>query len=646
MKFFYCIFLILLNYSISLSQNSKFPTLKTEVWNGFEKEIFDFKGRTAWVKKPKTPKPGNPWVWRAYFPDWHTQVDSILLERGFHIVYINTNNMYGSPNAMQIWDDFHAYLVKNWSFLYKVALEGVSRGGLYVYNWAKRNPLKVSCIYAEAPVCDFKSWPLKNGNLVDWQELLRAYNFTNEQAMAYNDNPIDNLKGLAACNVPILHSISLEDRIVPNEENTFPLINNYIKFGGKASVWPMTKGKATLQGHHFTIENPERIADFIEQNTLPITSFLPSENFHKYGTMLKNSFAKFSKEKIGRIAFMGGSITESLGWRDKISQYLTEKFPETKFEFINAGIASTGSTPGAFRLEKDVLSKGKIDLLIEEAAVNDRTNGFSSTAQIRGMEGIVRHALMENPEMDIVFLHFVDPDKIKEYSNGKIPIEIYNHDKVAEHYNLGVLNLAKEVTDRINAGEFTWNDDFKDLHPSIFGQEVYFQSLKTFFNFCFENINEAYYPESAILPNVLDSFNYSNAKYLSVASAHNLKNWEILPSWKPSDKIATRKQFVNIPALVSTTVDAEFSLTFEGTAIGICINSGPDAGKLEYTIDGKKYEKQDLFTQWSSYLHLPWYIMLDDELKVQKHILKVKISKDKNPKSQGNACRIMYFLVN
>lgn len=646
MKLVYSIFLILLNYSISFSQISKLPILKTEVWKGFEIETFNFEGRTAWIKKPKTPKPGNPWVWRAHFPDWHTQTDSILLERGFHVVYINTNNMYGSPASMQIWDNFHSYLVKNWSFSNKVALVGVSRGGLYVYNWAKRNPLKVSCIYAEAPVCDFKSWPLKNGNPVDWEELLKAYNFTNEQALAYNDNPIDNLKGLAACNVPILHSISLEDKIVPNEENTFPLINSYVRLGGKASVWPMTKGIITLQGHHFTIENPGKIADFIEQNTLPITNFLPSTNFHKYGTMVKNSFRKFSKEKIGRIAFMGGSITESPGWRDKISQYFREKFPETTFEFINAGIASTGSTPGAFRIESEVFSKGKIDLLIEEAAVNDRTNGFSSKAQIRGMEGIVRHALIENPKMDIVLLHFVDPDKIKEYSEGITPIEIQNHNKVADHYNLGVINLAKEVTDRINAGEFNWIDDFKNLHPSPFGQEIYFQSLKSFFNYCFENINEGYTAESATLPNPLDSFNYSNGKYLSVSLANDLKNWEFLPSWKPSDNIATRKQFVNIPALVSNIVDAEFSLTFEGTAVGICINSGPDAGILEYTIDGKKYEKKDLFTQWSRSLHLPWYIILDDELKDQKHTLKVKISKDKNPKSLGNACRILYFLVN
>jgi sialidase-1 len=71
-----------------------------------------------------------------------------------------------------------------------------------------------------------------------------------------------------------------------------------------------------------------------------------------------------------------------------------------------------GSTPGAFRFERDVLCKGKVDLLFIDAAVNDRVNGFGTVEQILGMEGIVRHARESNPATDIVIMHFVDPDKM------------------------------------------------------------------------------------------------------------------------------------------------------------------------------------------------------------------------------------------
>jgi hypothetical protein len=103
---------------------------------------------------------------------------------------------------------------------------------------------------------------------------------------------------------------------------------------------------------------------------------------------------------------------------------------------------------------------------------------------------------------------------------------------------------------------------------------------------------------------------------------------------------------MNRPALVATEAGAEMELTFSGKAIGICIASGPDAGMIEYSIDGKPFKKKDLFTQWSRVIHLPWYIVLEEELKNKQHRIRIRMSADKNEKSKGNACRILYFLVN
>ena len=184
---------------------------------------------------------------------------------------------------------------------------------------------------------------------------------------------------------------------------------------------------------------------------------------------------------MGRVAFLGGSITYNPGWREMVCDYLQKRFPQTTFQFINAGIPSTGSTPGAMRLVRDVLSKGPIDLLFEEAAVNDATNGIKPEVQLRGMEGIIRQALASNPAMDIVMLHFADQDKMADYNRGAIPTVIVQHEKVAEYYGISSINLAKEVNDRILNGEFTWRDDFKNLHPSPFGQEIYFRTIAHFF---------------------------------------------------------------------------------------------------------------------------------------------------------------------
>ena len=649
MKHILLLLMCLLFISDVFAQNQR-DTTYTDQRQGFEREHFVFQGRKVWLIKPTKGLPGKPWVWRAHFPEWHTEVDSILLSEGFHIVYLNTNDMFGSNAAMQIWDAFYEYLVRQRGFSPIVALEGVSRGGLYVYQWAKRNPLKVSCIYAEAPVCDIKSWPggkgKGKGSPQDWNKLLTEYQFSEEDALGFLDNPMDNLQGLAACKIPILHSVSLKDSIVPYLENTFPLVQRYINLGGPATIMPMTKGKQTLEGHHFPIENPERIAQFIKFHTLQKGSPLPASDFHVLRSDFQHSFLKFKNEKKGVVAFMGGSITESDGWRNKVCQYLKEKFPETAFEFINAGIASTGSTPGAFRLPSEVLTKGKIDLLFEEAAVNDRTNGFDSLAQIRGMEGIVRQAKRSNPKMDIVLMHFVDPEKLIDYQHGVIPSEIQNHERVAEHYQVNSIHLAKEVFERIKNKEFTWADDFKDLHPSPFGQEVYFQSIKTFLNNAFNPLSKNDVNTAYTLPNILNDGSYDKGRYLSIKNAEIKSDFLIIDSWKPKDGAGTRKQYVNIPALIGEKPDATFQLEFTGNTIGICVASGPDAGVISYSIDGKPFKKLDLFTVWSENLHLPWYLMLGQSLNEKKHILRVRILSEKNQKSKGNACRILHFLVN
>ena len=66
----------------------------------------------------------------------------------------------------------------------------------------------------------------------------------------------------------------------------------------------------------------------------------------------------------------------------------------------------------------------------------------------------------------------------------------------------------------------------------------------------------------------------------------------------------TRAGFVNVPVLLAENPGAEIEFTFQGTAVGIAVVSGPDAGIITYSIDGKKEQSVDLFTKWSRNLHL------------------------------------------
>ncbi len=372
---------------------------------------------------------------------------------------------------------------------------------------------------------------------------------------------------------------------------------------------------------------------------------LQSADYHIHRNSLTNSFRKFQEEKIGRVAFLGGSITYNPGWRDSVCAYLQQKFPDTEFEFIAAGIPSMGSTPGAFRFSRDVLKNGPVDLLFEEAAVNDDTNMRGEDEVIRAMEGIVRHAKSANKMCDVVFMYFVDPGKMEHYRNGEIPDEIQWHEKVAQHYSVSAINLAKEVTERIDAGEFDWENDFKDLHPSPFGQGVYARSIIQFL----EDELELYANVDAnvdILPEPLDNFCYEMGKLVQPGPRKSIKGWTMIDNWKPDNDAGTRDGYVHVPMLVGEYPGQIIKFRFKGTAVGIAVAAGPNAGVIEYSVDNAPWRKFDLFTEWSKNLYLPWYCTLENDLKNRNHTLQIRLAKDQNPESTGRKCILRHFFYN
>ena len=377
----------------------------------------------------------------------------------------------------------------------------------------------------------------------------------------------------------------------------------------------------------------------------PSRDTLPPSDYFSVRNGLPQTFHAIAVEKSATVAFLGGSITYNPGWRDKTCAWLQEKFPTTHFHFIAAGIPSLGSLPHAFRLQRDVLDSGRVDLLFVETAVNDRVNGTDSLTQIRALEGIVRHAKKSNPSIDIVFMSFADPAKTKDYEQGNIPPEVANHERVAGYYGCPSINLAKEVHDKLTHGEFSWEKDFKDIHPSPFGQELYFAAMKDLLTTCLDS-SRVGRPAGRALPAPLDKASLVNGSYYNINNAKHDKGWNYDKAWQPGDSLATRPGFVNVPMLVATTPGATLTLPFNGTAIGMAVISGGDAGIISWSVDDGPAKKTDLYTNWSSFLHLPWYVLFSAGLKDGPHLLRLTIDETKNPGSKGTACRIVYFLVN
>ena len=229
-----------------------FPGIKGE-WRGFD--IYREGGNT--VVTPKKAAEGKPWVWRARFFDHQPQFDVAMLHKGYHLVYCHVGGRYGSPKAVKIWNSYYKTLTEEHGFAKKPILEGMSRGGLIIYNWAVANPDKVAAIYGDAPVMDFKSWP---GHTKP--EILRMYGFKSaEEAKAFKLNPVDNLEPLAKAGIPIIHVVGDLDKLVPVAENTAIAEKRYKEMGGVFVVIHKQVGH-----HPHSLEDPTPIVEFMEKH--------------------------------------------------------------------------------------------------------------------------------------------------------------------------------------------------------------------------------------------------------------------------------------------------------------------------------------------------------------------------------------------
>lgn len=269
-----CLFLVAGNVSLHAenSLSAGFPEFPGKVsdWNGFLRHDFEVDGKPVLVVSPKTPAEGRPWVWHGEFFGHKPAPDIALLHKGFHIVYMSVPNMLGSPTAVEHWNKFYAELTGKYGFSRKVALVGLSRGGLYCYNWAIANPEQVACIYGDAPVCDFKSWPggkgEGKGSPGDWKLVLETYHLPDEAAaMSYPGNPVDNLAPLAKAKVPLLHVYGDADDVVPWKENTGLIAQRYAALGGEITLIP----KPGIGHHPHGLEDSTPIVEFIAKHVTP-----------------------------------------------------------------------------------------------------------------------------------------------------------------------------------------------------------------------------------------------------------------------------------------------------------------------------------------------------------------------------------------
>lgn len=309
-------------------------------FHGFDRLHFKVADRAATLVVPDSPAAGSPWVWRARFPDFHPEVDVKLLAAGYHIGYVDVAGMFGAPEAIEIGNAFYREMTSQRQLSPKPVMEGVSRGGLFVYNWLVANPSKVSAVYCDTPVCDVRSWPGGQGtgigHATSWQQCLDRYGITAQDSATFRGAPVDQARAIAATGVKLLHIVTENDRVVPPTENTYVLRSRLEEHGGRLDVISVPKGTEKSKGHHFTHEAVDQVFYFVVQNT----DRSPTESkFQPTEAESSERMALLTAAK--RIMFLGDSITSSGQYVADFESWLRTKLPADQMPvIINAGLSS------------------------------------------------------------------------------------------------------------------------------------------------------------------------------------------------------------------------------------------------------------------------------------------------------------------
>ena len=323
------------NYSIEEMLRSQGVNFNTSLYHGYKQYNFKLNNVPCTIVAPYKTNSQRNWLWRARFWGHEPQFDIALLERGFHLTYCDVSNLFGSPKAVERWNNFYSF-TRKLKLNKKVVIEAMSRGGLISFNWAAANTDKVAAIYADAPVLDFKSWPAgkgkSQGSGPSWKRCLDAYGFTDEQATAYNKNPLDNLPLLAEAKIPLIFVCGMADKVVPFDENTGLAEKRYKELGGELILIP----KENVGHHPHSLKNPfpivKHILKWTKQSPKYATRAIPAAEYRGgagwggttwWGQLDKiNKTVAEHKDKC-QLVFFGDSITQN--WTGHWNRVANEK---------------------------------------------------------------------------------------------------------------------------------------------------------------------------------------------------------------------------------------------------------------------------------------------------------------------------------
>lgn len=237
-----------------------------ENWNGFLMERLSFEGRDAIVVFPKEGTSIGRLAIKTEYWDAFPATEIALLERGFHLCYIRNETRFALDDDVDRKARFVCYVSEKYGLQRRVVPVGMSCGGLWAIKFAARHPDLVSCLYLDAPVLNYMSWPCGFGtatrSVADRQvdEAIHAHGMQSiSELINYREMPLDKIPQLIACKIPVVLVAGGSDCVVPYHENGIYLQKAYEAAGLELEVYI----KPECDHHPHGLEDVTPVVDFI-----------------------------------------------------------------------------------------------------------------------------------------------------------------------------------------------------------------------------------------------------------------------------------------------------------------------------------------------------------------------------------------------
>lgn len=361
--------------------------------------------------------------------------------------------------------------------------------------------------------------------------------------------------------------------------------------------------------------------------------------------MLENTLFKLNNCKSFTVGYFGGSITEGAGasnagetsWRARVTAWLRENYPNCEIIEVQAAIGGTGSELGVYRCDRDLVSH-KPDLVFYEFSVND-----SETPDIKSLfnntESIFRKIFAANDTADIIVLHTMTESIANELEKGFEYVSRTAHTLAAHYYTVPVVEMGEALRSKVKESGGDWLKYTADrVHPNDNGYLVYTECVKGYVERMLRSAKEISAPLKRNLPErVFDSKNTLESAHIEDSCQAELGN-----GWHKVEKDLCRRYPHYIEA---SEPNAEFTYKFRGKRIGVYFMLASDSGNFEAMIDNDETQIVHTWDEYALSFDRAGHKMLACDLPYGEHVLRIKVSSEKDENSKGTAVRTGAFLV-